>query len=347
MSEITCEVVEIKHLAKLENSDFLELTHVYSYPCIVKAGTFKVGDKAVYFPVDAKLPDKPVFRFVWKNKENPTDKERTIRAIRLRGTFSMGLCLPFDEVMEAYPELNPDDWQIGHNMAAALGVEKYEPPEPVFTGGENERSPGWFPHYTDIENLRKYHPVFREGEEVVLTEKIHGSNARFAYHEDRLWIGSHHNVKKLVQDSKPTIWNLVADKLNLAERLSAFPGLVFFGEVYGQVQKGFDYGVPPGTSDLILFDIYDISRGRYLDYDDFLKVAKKAELPVVPELYRGPWQGFNEQVEAIADGTSTLANHIREGFVLRPVKERFDDKLGRVILKLPGQDYLTGKKRKG
>lgn len=343
MSEITCEVVEIKHLQPLENSDFLELTHVYSYPCIVKKDVHEVGNKVVYFPVDAKLPDKPIFSFVWRDKESPTDKERTIRAMRLRGTFSMGVVLPFDEVMAAYPDLNPDDWEVGHNMAAVLGVEKYEPPEPMVMGGENERHPGWLPHYTDIENIRKYHPVLQEGEEVVLTEKIHGSNARYVFHEDRLWVGSHHNVKKPDGNS---IWSLVANKLNLAERLSAFPGLVFFGEVYGQVQKGFDYGVPSGQSELILFDIYDISKGRYLDYDDFVVVADAAGLPRVPVLYRGPWEGFNETVEAIADGTSTLADHVREGFVLRPVKERFDDKLGRVIVKLPGQDYLTGKKKK-
>ncbi len=343
MSEITCEVVEIKHLSDLESSDRLELTHVYSFPCIVQKGIHEVGNKAVYFPVDAKLPEKDIFSFVWKSKENPTAKNRTIKALRLRGTFSMGIVLPFNEVMEAYPDLNPDDWEVGHNIAAALGVEKYEPPEPMSTGGDNERPPGWLPHYTDIENLRKYHSVLEVGEEFVLTEKIHGTSARYAFHENRLWIGSHHNVKKLDADS---IWNLVAEKNNLAERLSAFPGLVFFGEVYGQVQKGFRYDQEEGKSDFILFDIYDISAGRYLDLKDFQQVARDVDLPTVPLLYRGKWKGFNDAIEAIADGSSKLGEHIREGFVLRLVKERFDDKLGRVIMKLPGQDYLTGKKKK-
>lgn len=344
MSEITCEVVEIKHLSDLENSDRLELTHVYSYPCIVQKGLHEVGNKVVYFPVDAKLPDKELFSFVWQGKESPTAKQRTVKAIRLRGTFSMGIVLPFDEVMAAYPELNPEDWDVGHNMAAALGVEKYEPPEPMSTGGDNERHPGWLPHYTDIENLRKYHPVLEKGEKVVLTEKIHGANARYVYHEGRLWVGSHHNCKK--PDSEDNIWSNVARKNNFEERLAKFPGLVFFGEVYGQIQKGFRYDQEEGRSDFILFDIYDISKGRYLDWEDFLQVAKGVDIPHVPVIARGVWEGFNEDVEGLADGESALAEHIREGFVLRLEKERFDDKLGRVILKLPGQDYLTGKKKK-
>lgn len=343
MSELTCEVIEITQLGKLENSDFLSLTHVYSYPCIVKSEAFQVGDKAVYFPVDAMLPEKDVFSFVWKGKESPTDKSRTIRAIRLRGTFSMGLCIPFSEIVEAYPDLDPDEWGVGSNIAEALGVQKYEPPEPMSTGGDNERTPGWLSRYTDIENIRKYHPVLQEGEEIVLTEKIHGANARYVYHEDRLWVGSHNNCKKLGGDD---VWNLVAKKLDLAERLQEFPGLVFFGEVYGQVQKGFNYGLK-GESALILFDIYSIERGQYLDYDEFMVIAEALQLPVTPMLYRGPWTNL-EDFESYADGDSIQAedSHIREGFVLRPVKERFDDKLGRVVVKLHGQDYLTGKKRK-
>ena len=46
------------------------------------------------------------------------------------------------------------------------------------------------PHY-DIESARKWAPrVLTEGEEVVLTEKIHGANGRFAWHHDRLWVAS-------------------------------------------------------------------------------------------------------------------------------------------------------------
>lgn len=38
-----------------------------------------------------------------------------------------------------------------------------------------------------------------------------------------------------------------------------------------------------------------------------------------------------------------LADHVREGMVVKPVHERFDDRIGRVVLKLHGEGYLTRK----
>lgn len=342
-SELTCEVVKITHLLPHDNADTLQITHVYSYPVIVKQGDFEVGDLAVYFPAEAVLPEKDIFSFVWKGKENPTEKNRMIRALRLRGIFSMGLLIPLSKVLEAYPELNADDWEVGQNIAVALDVVKYEPPEPMSLGGENERHPGWFKHYTDIENIRKYHKVLVPGEEVILTEKTHGANMRVCWHEDRFWVGSHGNCKRL---GGKDIWNQVAEKLNLEERLKIYPGLIFFGEVYGQVQKGYNYGIPKESS-FVVFDVYDLTRGRYLDYDDMCRIADEIGLRRVPELFRGPWTKF-EDFEAFADGDTILGEgkHTREGFVLRPAKERFDDKLGRVVVKLHGQDFLTGRKGK-
>jgi hypothetical protein len=37
------------------------------------------------------------------------------------------------------------------------------------------------------------------------------------------------------------------------------------------------------------------------------------------------------------------AGNIREGFVVRPLKERFDGEIGRVILKYIGESYLLRK----
>jgi len=54
----------------------------------------------------------------------------------------------------------------------------------------------------------------------------------------------------------------------------------------------------------------------------------------------GPWN--KEKAYELAEGSSTLDNkHVREGVVIRPVFERRHDKLGRVILKLHGEGFLT------
>ena len=350
MSELICEVIEIKDLETHSNADSLLITHIYSFPCIVKRGEIQVADKAVYFPVEACLPDKPLFSFMWKGKENPTDKNRTIRALRLRGVFSMGLVMSLNKLAEAYPEINFNELQVGQNVAELLGVTKYEEPEPICMNGDNESTPEWFIKYTDIQNLRKYNDLFIPGEGVVITEKIHGCCSRYIYRDNKFYIGSHNNTKKLGGND---VWNVVAKKLNLEEMCKEYQDLIFFGEVYGQVQKGYSYGFKNDVS-FILFDIYDINQGKFLSYNEFLTIAvevrEKYLIKQVPVLYCGPWTSF-EKFEEMADGTSMEAEankkelHNREGFVIRLFRERYNDEIGRVVLKLHGQDYLVGSKR--
>lgn len=69
---------------------------------------------------------------------------------------------------------------------------------------------------------------------------------------------------------------------------------------------------------------------NWLNYDDFVNLMKELELPMAPVLHRGIWK---DDLRSLANGVSTIpnANHIREGFVAKPVKERWDQRIGRVI----------------
>lgn len=320
MSEFHVEVVKIGKIEKHPNADTLSITNVNGYPVILKTGWLQEGNTAVYIPVDAIMPaDDPEYEYLGSS--------RRVKAKRLRGIFSMGMLAP------ARPE-----WEVGRNVQQILGITKYEPPVETGPSGEDERDPGYLPCYTDIEGLRRYEDTLIPGEEIVLTEKIHGANARFLWREDRLWVGSHTRIKK--EDGNTMFWR-VANRLNLKEKLIQVPNIALYGEIFGQVGK-FKYGATNGDPRLALFDAKDTTTMKYLDYDDFLALAKKLDLPTVPELYRGPW---SPDLKSMCDGNSTLANHIREGFVVRPVHERWDNKIQRVILKMHGEEFLiaTGK----
>lgn len=335
MSELTCEVVQINKIDKHPNADSLSIVRIYDYPVIIRSEEWEVGDLGVYFPVGSILPLESWAKFLWQDRENPTEKQRMVKAIKLRGVFSMGLLIPIDKLGL---QLN---YKIGDNVADVLGVYEYEPPEPFSMGGKNERRPSWFQKYGSIENIRKYGGVLKRGEEIVLTEKIHGCCASFCWYEDRLWVSSRNLTKKL---GGGDVWNNIAEKYKLAELLPNFSGLIFYGEIYGPIQKGFHYGSPKETS-LILFDIFNINTAKYMDYDDFKNTAKMAAIPVVPEIFRGQWSSL-EDLEGFAEGLTKMCDdkHIREGFVLRPTRERFNDEIGRVVLKIHGQTYLTRNK---
>lgn len=322
MSEWKVQVVKVGALTKHPNADRLLITKVFDYPVITAIGELQEGDLAVYVPVESVVPaDDPRWAFLQGHLR--------IKAKRLRGIFSMGL---LTKVVEGMKE--------GEIVAEQLRITKYEPPIGAVTGGEAEKCPFEWPKYTDIESIRRWPNVLKDGEEVILTEKIHGTSARYVWKEGRLWVGSHNEIKKEIPGS--VYWG-AAVKHDLAKRLEAMPGIAIYGEVYGWIQD-LRYGHKPGVSSLALFDAMDLSTNKYLDYDAFEALAKKLEVPTVPVLYRGPWK---ESLKAMAEGKSVLLgpsesiDHVREGFVAKVAKERFDEYIIRVILKYHGEGYLT------
>ena len=62
----------------------------------------------------------------------------------------------------------------------------------------------------------------------------------------------------------------------------------------------------------------------------------------VPVLYRGPFSVA--AMRKHTDGRTMMgADHIREGIVMVPARERTDPRIGRVCLKSVSADYLTRK----
>lgn len=348
MSEFHVRVVKLGKIEKHPNADKLSITDVEGYPVIIKNGNFKEGDLAVYIPVDSIVPDRPEWAFL--------DGHFRIKAKKLRGVFSMGMLAPLPE----------GNWKVGDNAQEAMGITKYDTDTPLETDVSAPKPPKkwylriwyWlkygrhyakkvtkppftFPEYTDIEGLRKYGKYLHVGEEVTCSEKIHGSSFRACYHKGKFWVGSHHQFKgrpskKCVLDN---FWQ-AAVNANLEEKLQKAPGIAFYGEVYGKVQKGFDYDQKGGVK-VRFFDAMDLNTLKYLNYDDFVALCDKLGLERVPELYRGPW---SEDLKSLSEGNSTLGKHIREGFVVKPVIERYEH-CGRVMFKMVGESYLLQKDR--
>ena len=104
------------------------------------------------------------------------------------------------------------------------------------------------------------------------------------------------------------------------------------------------YGASGDEIRLVLFDAMDVRTRVYFDYDDFTRLARDLEIPTAPVLHRGAW---THDLAPLANGATVIGGgvHCREGFVARPARERFDDRIGRVILKLHGEDYLLRKSR--
>jgi tRNA-binding EMAP/Myf-like protein len=194
-----------------------------------------------------------------------------------------------------------------------------------------------YPTY-DIEGIRRYMHLLSAGDQVSITEKIHGCNGSFLHTGKRFWAKS----RTLFRNDPGNVWRLAAEKYGLEAKLKGYPNVVLFGEVYGEVQD-LKYGVP--TSErvrLACFDAMDLSTRQFMNVDEFHSFCKAIDVPTVPELYRGPW---HQGLLGMAEGQTTMpgASHVREGVVIKPLVERRDPRIGRVIVKLAGQGYLLRK----
>lgn len=326
MSEWHVEVCLLTNVEKHPNADTLSCGEVNGYPVVFRTGDHNEGDKVVHIPVDSITPlNDPRFEHLGKHNR--------IKPKRLRGIFSLGF------VTHADPS-----WPIGRDVSAELKIERYDPdtlPEGgrrgsggSFRSGNAVKGPQ-LPIY-DIEGYRKYKSLFKIGEEVWLSEKRHGSNGRFCFDLDNKF---HAGSRKEWKDQTDTadLWVNTAIKYNLQEKLATVPGFAVYGEVHGQVQD-LKYGAGQTDVYFAAFDVYDMTRECYLSVDDFFAFCARLDIPTVGTLYRGPWK---PTLVDLCEGMSTVAgaNHVREGFVIKPIVERYAKHFGRVVLKMVGQGY--------
>jgi RNA ligase (TIGR02306 family) len=359
MSSLIVEVCRIESIASHPSADRLEIATIKGWKVVVGLGSFKKGDVVVFFPPDTALSQKWTDSFgitkycsPWKGEfDEDNIPFHRIRAARLRGQASFGTVIPT-------PELS---WEVGKDVAAYYGARKWEPPVKPVDGNAAPEVPG-FHKYTDMENLNNYPEAFVNGEEVVISEKIHGRSQRLGLirlfgDEGPMFtefMAGSHNVRRKefdVDGKRSLYWEAMTDNTMslLSDLGSSGIQVMLFGELYGSAMQDLQYSMSNGKRAFAAFDIS--VDGRYLDYDEFVEACEAHQVPTVNLLYRGPYS--REVVDQYTDGPTTMCDPDkagtfkgREGVVVRPVKESTYWKNGgetRKILKSISVDYLTRK----
>lgn len=360
------------------DADLIEVGFIGAYQLVLQKGRFRKGDLGAYIPEGAIVPDYIIKDMELEGKLSGSAKNR-VKAIKLRGVLSQGLFWHPDELnppgVPRWTGYLPSGLRVsfaeGENVAEALGITKYEPPIPVELQGKvipaPTKTPGGFPtmwQSFDVKNWKLYPDVFSPGHLVSITEKLHGSCLI-------LWMrhfvdGLHFAVSSkglaakglaLEENDGNAYWRVVKEfglreKMDDLRRQYKLKELMLFGEVLGV--QDLMYGYSKGKLGYRAFDIkLDLyqkppnhsmlnSYETFLAPTQFYKFCAEVDIPTVPELYSGPFDVAT--LKALTDGKSTLANHIREGVVIRSNEpyyaNEYHPEIGRYILKNVSGDYL-------
>ena len=318
-------------------ADKLEIAKLGPNQAVVRKGQFKSGDVCIFIPAKSVLPAGRMLDSV-KNYMKGKELNR-VGIVYLRGQISSGLI--------ADTTLLPDvsDAPIGSDISTRLGITRYIPVIPECLLGKCVPMP-YVPYIEhDVMELGIYSTSFIPNEEVVVTEKIHGSQGNWFLHKEegapnwKQTISSKGNLddsRCILFDEDNHFWKAAHNTQIFDILAAAFPKatcIQAIGEMFPCQKGGWTYGATKPT--LKLFKL--IVDEQVLNLDD-LPIQIKAIW--VPILYRGP---FNlENINAVRFGNEQVSGkelHIREGGVLMPLFERRASDGVQLLVKLINPNY--------
>ncbi len=307
----------------------LELAALDQYQFVVRKGIYKDGDVVIAVPERSLLPDLLADVGDTRKYLSGPLKNR-VKSIKLQKELSQGMILPDREDLKDVP--------IGEDIHERLNITLYEPPIPAQLAGKIQVAElvGFNPHHHDVEQFAINADEFVEGEEVLVTEKCHGSALLAIVRPDGLEMisskGMFHRGFTIQEDETNSYWK-AARSTKLFELIKAeFPNQ--FVQVWGELIpcQFLKYGLTEPTVKLFRVEV----EGRILPYDEVPESFKKLWVPL---LYRGP---FSKDIIKYREGSEQVSGralHMREGGVVSPVIPRRARKGFALYLKIINPAY--------
>lgn len=301
---------------------------------MVQKGLRKSGEVVIFVPDKSLLPDIAIFEPYKKYLSGP-EKNR-VKAIKLQKELSCGIILDDQEDLK--------DVAIGENIADKLGVKEYIPPIPAELAGKvrtvgNVDTEGFSINTHDAFQFSVNHKELQDGEEVLITEKVHGSQVAIIKTRNNTRIVASKGLIKnrlAIEESESNSYWIGAKATNIFEILQKeYPN--DYVQIWGElvpIQKGYSYGY---QKPFVRFFKLEVNN-KPVDID---LVPKDILDMWVPILYRGPYdsnlsRSFREGREQV----SGKELHIREGVVVTPrcIRRMAQDDCD-IILKIINPQY--------
>lgn len=317
---------------------------------VVKKDQFQIGEKVLYFPIDALIPEK---YHVGLGVSGKLKSGGRVKTIKLRGTISQGVVGKLN-LIDSLVEESPI-FPTTEIITAYLGVTKYEPPVKQIHRARLSTLPSYLSQY-DIEGCERYKWVVEllMDKQVIITEKLEGQNMSVSYDpiDYKFFVNSRNQT--VIEDpgfnhymwdvARRTMMDVVVPMMSR----SLNKQVTIYGELIGPNIQSNIYSL--NRHEFYGFDI-KLGSMEWIKYSEFLKVFedythkeiygwKKAPEISVGKTLREFLGG--RTIKEASDGMSLLNPKVRrEGIVIRPIDEMDIHRFGRVIIKQRSPIYLS------
>lgn len=275
----------------------------------------------VFFEVDSVVPGRVVGE----------DKNVTVKTRKIRGILSQGLFVPLDDL-----RADSSAWTVGQDVTQALDVEQVLRLEEdalvrqgcrpgarlladVVPAGVHRTSEKLLQSSMWLLNRLRGKPYY-------ISLKYDGSSGTFVLDNGQLTVCSRNQ-----EAGEGSVYSRAAKIYNL-EELSRGRRLVLQGEVYGAGINGNKHRL--SAVRLAVFNVFDITAGRYMALDDMTATLQELKLPAVLVLDEGTdFQHDLKSLLALAEGRYEGTSNLREGIVVRARDQSYS-------FKVLNNDYL-------
>ena len=342
----SASVVRIHNFNDLEGADRLVGFSCFGMQAIVAKGSYEVGQLGILFPTECQLSlDFATKNNLHAHSELNEDKEakgylgdkRRVQAIKLRGNKSTALFMPLSSL--EYLGINTNELKEGDSFTHINGIEicrKYvivrnEPGQKNKTKGTTKKfkriDNKIFPEHWDTDSFFRNVGQYKENDELIVTQKLHGTSARFTnqlvlrkptwkdkvakffgvqvqeYGYDTV-AGSRRVIKDVKAETNhehfysADVWNRWLEKVQhvIPKNWVLYGEIVGYTEDGGQIQKNYNYDCPVGTSQLYIYRVTIVNPdGIVLDlsWKQIKDFCVNNGLKHVPELWSGKFSEFN------------------------------------------------------
>lgn len=337
------QIVEIANLVELEGCDNLLGAPLLGMQAIVSKGT-KKGTIGVLFVAGTQISEEYAAKNnLYRHSELNEDQDkkgflednRRVRAIKLRGHRSDALFMPLSSLSYTGADLSEltvgtvFDGLNGHEISKKYEIKRKERnlTEKNKKKAESRVDENMFPRHYDTAQYYRVVDQIKPWDEIVLTQKLHGSLLRAAYipvrrkrtflerlaqrfgakiqdTEYAMVYGSNRVIKDANNKGQEhfygtDIWTKAGKKLDglLPENFIVYGELIGWAEDQ-PIQKNYTYRVPKGHNEFYIYRVAQINNQGLLtdlSWDQTVEWCRDRGLKTVPELWRGKHQDFNPE----------------------------------------------------